>query len=1033
MKPIDPDERNEFDEEVDIISHSPYYSVESLPNCLGSDNSNFTTLSINTDSFLSKIDEIKILLKILENHNIQFDCICIQESHLDDSYSATSQIIHLDGYACIPQGKYCGQKGGLITFFKSKYKGTKLDIVPRSNMWEGLVVDIVDENSDLHVIVGNIYKPPRNNNNNGNIEHFMEGIFPILQYLDRTNVDVVLPGDYNINLLKINERAKFAEFFYYMLSHSFYPKITLPTRIGTQSSTIVDNIYCKLSENSLNSEAGIIFTNISDHFPCFLSIKCKNKTKDRAPKFVKQRVNTPYAQEAFKSELLEADIYHTLNNDINVDPTENYRRMMEKVTELKNKHLPYRKVKFNKHKHKDNKWITYGLIRSIKYRDNLNLELKKLPSDTEDYAIKKQNLKVFNSILKRSIREAKVSYYEHIFEKYKNDMKNTWKNISSLLSKSNKNTNSIKTIKVNGKDSQDKTKIANAFNDFFVNVGPKLAASIDTSNKRPFNSYLTKRILTSFNFSLMDIDSTSKVINSLKTKTSTGHDGISVKMLKFLAPALISSLTLIINQSLITGVFPDLLKIARVIPLYKKDDKTAVDNYRPVSLLCAISKVFEKVAFNQLYTYLKNNNILYKGQYGFREQHSTELASLELTDRILMDLDNKKNPVTVYMDLSKAFDTLDHSILLQKLRFYGVREVELQWFQSYLTNRVQYVDIDGFISEHKILKTGVPQGSILGPLLFLIYMNDIPESSEVFDFILYADDTSLKSIINIKDTTKSLAQITYSINKELNNVNDWLAVNKLSLNVTKTKFMVFHTLQQNISSFIPQLKIGNKLLERVSNFNFLGLTINENMSWKPHVNLIANKISKYVGILNRLKRYLPCRILRMMYFSIVHSNLNYSLLAWGYDCGRLKKLQKRAVRTICNAKYNDHTEPLMKTLGILKLEDLFKLNMLKWYYRYTKKQLPRYFLNYEIMPQSQRHQHNTRLQSLIALPPKTRIQTAKYCLRNHIHIIINSVPKVIIEKVNTHSYNGFSSYVKNAFLSSYSLQCSIESCYICNR
>ena len=123
----------------------------------------------------------------------------------------------------------------------------------------------------------------------------------------------------------------------------------------------------------------------------------------------------------------------------------------------------------------------------------------------------------------------------------------------------------------------------------------------------------------------------------------------------------------------------------------------------------------------------------------------------------------------------------------------------------------------------------------------------------------------------------------------------------------------------------------------------------------------------------------------------------------------------------------------MKTLGMLKLEDLFKLNMLKWYYRYTKKQLPRYFLNYEIMPQSQRHQHNTRLQSLIALPPKTRIQTAKYCLRNHIHIIINSVPKVIIEKVNTHSYNGFSSYVKNAFLSSYSLQCFIESCYICNR
>ena len=473
------------------------------------------------------------------------------------------------------------------------------------------------------------------------------------------------------------------------------------------------------------------------------------------------------------------------------------------------------------------------------------------------------------------------------------------------------------------------------------------------------------------------------------------------------------------------------MKIAKVIPLYKKEDRELTDNYRPVSLLNAISKIFERAAYNQLYKYFQNNELFYKHQYGFRTQHSTELASIELIDQIFHDLDKKKNPVAIYMDLSKAFDTLDHKILLSKLQYYGIHGIALNWFKNYLSNRKQYVEVNGYKSSLLPLTTGVPQGSILGPLLFLIYMNDIPNSSDLFNFLLFADDTSLKTFINSKIPNFSINETSNQINIEIQKVHDWLAVNKLSLNVKKTKFMIFCTSNKNISQLIPSLKIGGKPIERVKDFDFLGLTINEKMSWKSHVNKISNKVSKYVGVLNRLKRYLPGHILKIIYVSLIQSNMNYSLMNWGFDCGRLKKIQKKAIRIICGSKYLGHSTPLMKKISILKLEDMFKLNMLKWYFKYIKKQLPEYFLKYKIISQGEIHNHNTRGREHIS-QPVPRLHGAKNCLRNYISTVINTTPKIVIEKIHTHSFDGFSRYAKMHFLSQYQTECTIINCYSCN-
>ena len=247
------------------------------------------------------------------------------------------------------------------------------------------------------------------------------------------------------------------------------------------------------------------------------------------------------------------------------------------------------------------------------------------------------------------------------------------------------------------------------------------------------------------NLNVLACPKSTKVMQNLASKNSSRHDGISARFLKKILAIITPPLTHIVNQSLCTGILPDRLKIAKVIPLFKKGDQHVLDNYRPISLLPAIPKVFEKIVYNQLFKYFTDNNLFYTSQYGFRSLHSTELASLELIDIVFQHLDTDQLPLSVFLDLSKAFDTLNHLILLNKLKLYGHSNTPLKWFESYLHGRQQFVDFDGTASNRAMINTGVPQRSILGPLLFIAYMNDIHMASNKFNAILYADDTNLIS------------------------------------------------------------------------------------------------------------------------------------------------------------------------------------------------------------------------------------------------------------------------------------------------
>ena len=451
-----------------------------------------------------------------------------------------------------------------------------------------------------------------------------------------------------------------------------------------------------------------------------------------------------------------------------------------------------------------------------------------------------------------------------------------------------------------------------------------------------------------------------KIIHKFNQNKSAGHDNIGNYIVKRIAKEISIPLTIICNLSLREGVVPDELKIAKVIPIYKKENPECFSNYRPVSVLPCFSKILERLVFNRCMNYIDKYNILNDKQFGFRSKHSTYMAILEFIDKISNSVEKNETTLGIFLDLSKAFDTIDHSILLYKLEYYGFRGNVLKWFEDYLSNRKQYVYYNSCKSQYKNIQCGVPQGSILGPLLFLLYVNDIINTSSVLEFVLFADDTTITY-----SHTDILSKYDL-VNKELLEVNNWFKANKLSVNASKTNFMVLGTNHKTsrISNNVKKdIILDNIALERVDKTKFLGVTIDDNLTWKTHIDNISKNISRGIGVINQIKHFVPEKVLYSLYCTLILPYINYAILAWGNTCKKyLDKifiLQKKALRIISNSHYLCHSAPIFKKYQLLNVYDTYHMELSIFMYKHFSNQLPAAFDNY-FMQQINRHKYHTR-------------------------------------------------------------------------
>ena len=593
-----------------------------------------------------------------------------------------------------------------------------------------------------------------------------------------------------------------------------------------------------------------------------------------------------------------------------------------------------------------------------------------------------------------------------------------WQGIKSIININNNNNSQPFSLQVDNMITTDPTKIANEFNKYFVNAAGKLQGKIHNHGHH-FSKYLKNRTAQSFFIKPTDEYEILELINKHINYKDSGPHSIPNSIFHLIKPIISEPLSEIINLSFITGVYIENLKISRTIPIFKKKgNEHQCCNYRPISLLSNINKLIEKMMYSRVYSFLELHNSIYKNQFGFRANHSTFHALISLTEDIRQALDNNYFACGIFIDFQKAFDTVDHNILLKKLEHYGVRGLANDWFKSYLLNRKQYVSINGTDSNLADIQFGVPQGSVLGPLLFLIYINDLHQSIQYSTTRHFADDTNLV----IKNN--SLKQLKKQLNLDLRSLNNWLKANKISLNSGKTELIIFRHINKQIN-YDLKIKINGKRIYPSSHVKYLGIFIDSHLNWSFHSDALASRLSRANGMLLKIRHYVSKNTLRSIYFGIFSSLISYGAQIWGQRLNkhihRLEKLQNKAIRIINFANFRAPVTPLYLKSKILKLSDNIKLMDFLYVVDNIKGNLPCVF-NDTLQFSRNIHTYHTRgaSQYKIILPKvKTEtygIKSITYQSAHFWNYIINIFPE---KKLHQQSKAVCKKFVTNSLLQNY--------------
>ena len=846
-------------------------------------------------------DEIQLLLR---NHDIHI--LATNETKLDPSYS--TQLTRINGFEHERKDR-TSNGGGVAIYIKDSISYKLRKDIPHNEL-EFICVEILPPKAKSYFVVA-WYRPPSNL-----VESFSK-LELILSFLDKEEKELILLGDTNCDFtvkegVVMDSNAKHLTNIYELFT--FKQLITEPIRVTANSSSVIDHIVTTSPRNIVT--AGVIPISLSDHFMVFCVRKFEGGViKDH--KTIKARRMKNFNEQMFLNDVASINWIRALGqtDDINI-LVRNWSSLFSSVIE---KHAPVQTMRVSD---KYCPWVNADLRALIKSRDKLKLAASKNKSTLlmSSYRNLRNKVNSLNTKLKWQYFATRVS-------KFKGNMKESWKTINLLFNKRSKSTN-IDLLRDQNKTISNKGEISQSMNSFFCSIGKDLASNIeDGHDPLIFCDYFLNSDAAKFAFKSIHAEQIKEAIGKLKTSKSFSDDGISSYFLKLAMPFIEDSLVYIFNTSLETSQFPDPWKIARVSPIFKDGDKTEKSNYRPISVLPVVSRLFEKLVFSQLYQYLNDNCFINSNQSGFRELHSTVTCLLKNTDDWYNGLDTGNLAGMVFVDLKKAFDTVDHQILCRKLESYGVLHKELAWFGSYLSNRVQYCRVNGVDSQIENIDVGVPQGSCLGPLIFLVYINDLPRAVKNSTISMYADDTSLCF------KSKDLSRLNEALNEDLSRLDAWLNNNKLSLNVAKTQSMLVSTKAKrktlDKSSQHLQVKINGTELEVVSKIKYLGVLLDNSLDWKDQVQAVSLKVSRGLGILKHAKNFLPFSALTSLYTSIVEPHFRYCCSVWGCagttEINRLQKLQNRAARIVTNSSFDTPSNKLIEKLGWNTINELIDI------------------------------------------------------------------------------------------------------------